>query len=316
MSERDTPATGPLSIDDVLDGMEPAPEADTPEPVEAEAAPDAVEEEAPVEAEAEDETTEADEPEAEASEDAQILTEDEYGDVLVRVSPDADPLPLRELLKGNLRQADYSRKTQEVAEQRKALEAELAEREKALSEREQAIAAQLAQFEDPEPDWVQMATDDPIGYVEARAKWEAKQATRQKAQAEAQAKAQQQRQQIIQKTAMKALEVFPEWQERGAFEKSAEARQQAAINAGFSPEEVAQAADYRIAVVLEKAARWDALQKSAPAVSKKVSKAPKVLKPGASSGTKAERDAAEKAALKKKLARPHTIDDRLKALGF
>ena len=236
------------------EAKEPAPE---PEP-EAEEAEDA---EAQAEAEEADDAEKVTEPEPEQDDDGpQILSVDEYGDVLVDVNGEATSLS--DLVSGNLRQADYSRKTQSLSEQRKSLEAELVEKEKALEAREQQLNEQLSQLEG-EPDWIKLAEEDPLGYVEQKAKWEAKRAKADKARAELEAKQQKAVREFAKMTAEKAVEVFPEWKDTKAFDGTADARKNAALSAGFTEAEYSQAYDFRLAVVLEKAARYDAMPEAA-----------------------------------------------------
>lgn len=313
--ERDTPATGPLTIDDVLDRAYSEPEG-PPEAEETEADQTVEEESGEDEPDAPEEA-EAEAPEPEEAEEAQVLTLDEYGDVLVRIGDDADPMPLSEIAKGTLRQADYTRKTQELASERKRLEAEATEREQALAEREAAINARLAEVEEPEPDWTKLADElDPWEFNKRRAEWETKRVKTEEARRRAEADFEARKEAFLRKTAEIAREKIPEWTSADAFKENAAGRRQAALDAGFTAEEYDAAMDFRYAVLLEKARRFDALQKGSPEVEKKVRKAPKVLKPGASQGSKADREAAEKAATRKKLAKPHSMKDRLRLMGY
>jgi hypothetical protein len=88
-----------------------------------------------------------------------------------------------ELIKGYLRQSDYTRKTQEVAEGRKRLESEATE---VLRERTQysvllgALEQQLKLAEKAdEPDWDALYQQNPIQAVQYERKWRAEKAERQ-----------------------------------------------------------------------------------------------------------------------------------------
>lgn len=301
----DNPETGPQTIDQYLAAMSDKPEA----PLESEETAEAATEAAEVEGEA-PETPDAPEP-AEDSDGPQVLTADEYGDVLVKVGDQT--ITLNDLHGGYLRQQDYSRKTQELSEARKEMQAEW---EKLQSEREQLNRLrdqQLIGLDEPEPDWEKVAEEDPLGLPLKMKQWEKKQAEKYQAYQRQQQQAEQMRAQVAQHTAALAVERMPEWSQPGAFEKGSAARRKAALDAGFSDQEYNAAVDFRFAVLLEKAAKYDALQAGKPQVAKKVAGAPRVLKPGQVS-TKADRVTADRAAKSKILDRPHSIEEHLAAL--
>ena len=258
---------------------------------------------------AEEDQSEADEPQDEEEESEQVLTVEEYGDVLVDI--DGTPTPLKDVLQGTLRQADYTRKTQALKEQEKALKADLAEREKALEAREQQLTEMAAEFEDPEPDWVAMADEDPLGWVKAKAEWDRKQAKKQAQKAEHDKRAQAARDAFKRKTIEIAIEKMPEMADVEAFSKGADARKAVALAAGFTEEEYGTTADFRLAIILEKAARYDAQQgeetKKRVSAEKKIAKAPKVLRPGQSKGD-ADPAAERRAARQKRFSKPISSD--------
>lgn len=262
------------------------------------------------------ETDDTDEPEDEGSE--QVLTVDEYGDVLVDLN--GTPTPLKDVIQGTLRQADYTRKTQAVQEERKAMQAELEKREKALEAREQQLLQLSQELEEPEPDWEKLADEDPLGYPAAKAKWDKKQRQKAERQRALRERTVKQREAFARQTAEIAMRAVPEWSEDPAnFDKGAEARKRAALDAGFSEEEYNSTPDFRIAVLLEKAARWDAMQQSTEQkrvrAEKKLGKAPKVLKPGQSRGDsdpKQER----RAAFQKRLSKPISSAEITRSLGL
>lgn len=307
----DTPASGPQSIDEYLDGhFEDTPET---EPMEEDGQTEGAEPEAEAEVE-EPEVEESDEAEApEEGEGPQVLTVDEYGDIQIQVGDETTTLA--DLHKGHLRQQDYTRKTQELAQQRQQMQQEFQQLQESIAEKERLLEQQFAEQDLAEPDWEKLAEEDPLGVVTERIKWEKRRDQQQKARAQAQQRAEQQRQQFMAQTAELAVQKIPEWSEKGGFDKSRDARRKAALDAGFTEQEYNQAADFRLAVLLEKAARYDALQSDGAAAQKRVAKAPKVLKPG-SAKTKADRQTVEKVAKSKVLDRPHSLQDHLKALGL
>jgi len=132
-----------------------------------------------------DDPASTDEPVAEATDEpAEPSTDEDASDESEAAEP-AEPVKFRfklsdgteveatpdELSKSYLRQADYTRKTQEIANQRKALEQEAAAlREQRAQEIQTLQVAQqvLRQHVPPPPDPA-MAQTDPVGYVQAMA---------------------------------------------------------------------------------------------------------------------------------------------------
>lgn len=248
----------------------------------------------------------APEPETEAEELAeddspQVLTADEYGDVLVDVK--GESLALSDLIANNLRQADYSRKTQELSEQRKEMEAVKAD----LVAREQQLAERLAETEAQEPDWVALAKEDPLGYAEQKAQWDFDQKKRAQIKAQADKQREDATRAFVAKTVELAVEAMPEWRDAKKFDAGADARKDQALKLGFTTEEYNATADFRLAALLEKAARYDDLVKQqkgrSTAAEKKLAKAPKVLKPGQSRGA-SDPAAERRAAFRKAVSKP------------
>lgn len=305
MADNDTlQSEGPLSIDDALDAMEDrsaAPEVEEGETLETEAEEAEAEE---VEEESENETDDQDEPESE-DEGPEVYDISEYGEIAVKLA-DGTQTTLADLAKGTLRQADYTRKTTELSQARKEIE----QMEQALAEKERQLNEQFASLEEPEPDWEKLAEEDPLGLPLAQINWQKKQQAKQAAREKVQQAEQQKMREFQAQTVQKALEAMPEWTDGSKFEAGAKLRKQAALNAGFTEAEYNQAVDFRLAVLLEKAARYDAGQTKVKAAAKKLSSVPKVVKPGTST-TKADKEQAAKVAKSKRLNRPVSIDEYL-----
>jgi hypothetical protein len=306
MADGDNPETGPLNIDQYLDqfvgpGDGQAEEVEeTPEPQEGEPEAEATE----VEAE-----SEQDEPQAE-EQAPEAYSVDEYGEITVELS-DGTRTTLKDLAAGTLRQADYSRKTQAVAERNKALD----DREAAIAQKERQLIEQFATLEEPEPDWRKLAEEDPLGWQLQRLEWEKKQGEKQAKRQQAEAIRAREIEEFRKFSASKAVEAIPEWADTKKFQASADARKAAALAVGFTEAEYAQALDFRLAALLEKAARYDAGQTKVQATQKKLANVPKVVKPGTMS-VKAERDAAERAARDKRIRGPVSAQDYLRLKGF
>lgn len=97
-------------------------------------------------------------------------------DMPLRVRIGDAEVPLAEIANGYLRGADYTQKTQAVAEARRRVEAEAVRAAQMMDALQAALTnvgpilqAQMG----PEPDWQRLTEDDPIGAIQARAKWDA-----------------------------------------------------------------------------------------------------------------------------------------------
>jgi hypothetical protein len=196
-----------------------------------------------------------------------------------------------ELLSGYQRQADYSRKTAELAEQRRAAEAEFsrvaAERQHYAQQLEQ-VATVLQATLPPRPTQEQLDAD-PIGYMQAKEAWESRVGQLQQVLAERdgalraqQEQAQAQQQQMLAQARERLLEMVPEWQkpEVAQREKPAIANHLRAI--GYSDAEIGQAADPRALLMARESMLYRQLVATKPQVQQRVANAPKMVRPGAS----------------------------------
>lgn len=195
-----------------------------------------------------------------------------------------------ELINGYSRQQDYTRKTQELSQQRKTIEqqqAELAQRDAIYSQLLPKMEAQLKGELANEPDWNALYEDDPVGYVREKQLWDEKKeklnavtAEQQRLQQEALIKQQQQIAQFVEYGNQKLLEIIPEWQNPEVATKEKLAISEYAVNTlGYTPEEIQQVYDYRALLGLRNA--W-LNSKTVEATKKKpTQKAPaRVARPG------------------------------------
>jgi hypothetical protein len=169
-----------------------------------------------------------------------------------------------ELVNGYSRQQDYTRKTQELAQQRKTIEqqqAELAQRDAIYSQLLPKMEAQLKGELANEPDWNALYEDDPVGYVREKQLWDEKKeklsavaAEQQRLQQEALVKQQEQLKQYVEYGNQKLLEIIPEWQNPEVAAKEKLAISEYAVNTlGYTPEEIQQVYDYRALLGLRNA---------------------------------------------------------------
>ena len=295
MSEAPQDGTSNLSIAGAVDSLlaQNAPVEEKAEEQEVVAETEEVE----VEAEAEeleaedivedDEPEEADE-EVEAVEAVEEQPEETYR---VRIGDDEVDLTLEELRLGYMRQGDYTRKTQQVAEGRKAAEAEL----EALTAQRESYANQLAQLEtalnQSEPTqeyWDALQAEDPIEYVKQREALRDRrdalaqvQSEQQRVQQEQYQQLQAQTQERLKQEADKLLDVIPEWRDADVATKQKNAvYTYAQRHLGYSEQELSQIGDHRAVNALRKAYLYDELMKQKPAATKKTKAAPKMAKAG------------------------------------
>lgn len=211
----------------------------------------------------------------------------------VKVAGEDKELTLSELKSLAQQGADYTKKTQQVAEQRKALEAEARAIEEAkylrdaYAQRLQAME-QLLNSPEQNEDLEYLKESDPIGYAvrvaekqQQREQLQAVQAERQRIAEQQQAEYAQQMQGYLAQQAEQLSKVLPDYTDpvKGEALRS-ELRSFAKSNLGFSDEELSQVRDSRHVIALHKAMLYDKLQQAKPNVTKRVSEAPKTIKSG------------------------------------
>jgi len=213
---------------------------------------------------------------------------------------------LDELLNGYSRTADYQKKTQSLAEQRKAVEAErgkIAETAKVrdtYAQRLQVIEQMLQQQSGTE-DLTQLRENDPIGYALAVADRSEKekqlQAIRAERQRVEQEQAQQQSQVLqshVQQEQQKLVELIPEFKDEAKAEVIRRDIRVYAKSIGFSDQELSQVYDSRAVTALYKSMMYDKLVAGKSGTLKKVQSAPKTLRPGTSNPKSSDQEAQKK----------------------
>ena len=288
----------------LLESAEDEPEVEEQADQEADEADivDAEFEEAP-----EEDTAEAEEVEEDPTDEAE---EEEPEEQMFEV--DGESLSAEELKLGYLRQSDYTKKTQAVAEQRKAYEAQSAQTEATMNALLSAAGADLSRFQNV--NWEKAAIDSPEQYKQAKAAYEQAQSTFNyiKEQADQyQTQQQQQADAANKEAATESLTVLktniPKWS-NDLYYKIRDYAQTLGVNS----DEFNQVSDHRLITALYKAMQFDQ--------AKKVT-AKKKIKPSASktlSGSKAdstkavESESARKT--RERLRKTGTVDDAAAAL--
>ena len=250
--------------------------------------------------EQDEELVDEEELEYDDEEDGEVETEVEELEEqpVYRVTVDGNEIEVTqdELLNGYSRQQDYTRKTQELANQRKLIEQqaqELQQRDAIYAQLLPKMEAQLKGELVNEPDWNSLYDDDPIAYVREKQIWDEKKekltavsAEQQRLQQEAYAQQQQQIAHVVQDGQQRILQIIPEWKNAEIASKEKSAIRDYGINVlGYSAQEMDAIYDYRALLGLRNA--W-LNSKTVEATKKKpTQKAPaRVARPGSTSRKK------------------------------
>jgi hypothetical protein len=303
MSENMTPqeGNGPLSVDGAavamlgLMGGEDSQEQPVAEPeVQAE------------QSEAEDnesyESTDEDESEALEDDEEQEPEKPKYR---VKAAGEEREVTLEELVRGYQLEADYTKKTQSLAEERKAVEAERSRIQEAnqlrdqYAQRLQLVEQMLAQ--QPSENLEALKETDPIGFAVKVAEQQQKEKQLYAIQAERHRIAQQQQaeQQAMLSThvaseAEKVAQAIPDFTDKEKGETVRKEIRSFAKSIGWSDQELASVYDSRAVLTLYKAMQYDRLIQNKPEMNKKLSQAPKMIKSGASSQRSADQEGIKK----------------------
>lgn len=247
-----------------------APEGDQPEDEAPEDNPDADQSddeghEPEPEGEESDEGSEGDEPEGDEDEQAQTFT--------VKVDGKEQKVPLKELVAGYSRQADYSRKTAALAEERRSFGQE---QEAVRSERGQyaqllPVLAQQLTASLPQPPDRSLMDADPLGYMVQMENYREHLAIVQATQGEAQRLAQMQEAEharslhaMVKQGTEKLPDLVPAWKDRRTMEREVPQLRGYLKQVGYSDEEINQAYDPRAVAAAYKAMKYDQLTSRRP----------------------------------------------------
>jgi hypothetical protein len=221
---------------------------------------------------------EAKEPESELT--AEVLEPDEDDDLYVTVGDrEISIKDIKEMEQGQLRQSDYTRKTQALADERKEFDANKAETDQLrqmLSDQTAQLAAILEQETLSQEEIQELREYDAEGYIKYQEKMIS-------------------RNQLLEKSKQVAPPEFdpreseklwssnPSWgsvgSETDVFRSDMEMMQDYARSNDYSDEELMNINQSRHFQTMLKAARWEKSQKSNASIAKKVRKAPVTTKP-------------------------------------
>lgn len=237
-------------------------------------------EEAPVDEVTDDEADETEEqPEEDSEETSEDQSEDEAPEApetaRVRLA-DGTTATVAELVQGNMRQADYTRKAQEVATRRKTLEADASR----ISDITQTFVDHLASLLPAEPD-PQLVYSDPVKFSQQKAIYDQSLAQVQKL-IELGGKPKEitdgikaeDKKALVQQENMRLVEMFPETGTQEGREKFFGSVQQVANELGFTNEELSNSTDHRLFALAHWAKKGMEAEKARAKAKAKVQKAP------------------------------------------
>lgn len=213
----------------------------------------------------------------------------------VKINGREEEVTQDELVAGYSRQADYTRKTQTLAEERKHFEGE---RMQVQSERQRYVAlldkmeAALAEQAPTNIDWDRLRQENPTEFATKYAEHQYRQEQLRIVQVErdaAQRKMQEDHMramgQHVERERERLLDAVPEWRDAKTADTDKRAMLEYAQSLGFSEHDVNAIADHRAVVLLRKAMLFDRQQATRKAVERKVAKATPTVTPNAPNST-------------------------------
>ena len=205
----------------------------------------------------------------------------------VKIDGKEEEVPLSELVSGYQRQADYTRKTQKLAEERKRV---MEEAQLAAGERQRyaaALAALERQLVGDEPNWEALRQADPARFAEEftsyQRRMKAVQAIRQELDTLQEIAAQQQQAELERRLEQERelmLSAIPEWVDPARRESERKALVSYAKSLGFTEEDVDSIYDHRVVSLLRKAWLYDQASAKKGEVVAKRTPAVKTAPPG------------------------------------
>jgi hypothetical protein len=241
------------------------------------------------------EESEEDEPDTEEDEDDESddVEVEERKTFRVKANGEEQDVTLKELVEGYQKGSDYTKKSQTLAEQRKAVEAHANAIQEAQHLRDE-YHARLGQVQEvlqgnneEYQNLDELKENDPIAYAVAVAertennkKLNAVQQEQARLAEESRVYHSQQQSQFVQEQSKMLSEKVKEFSDPKKSEQIKGEIRNFGKSIGFTDQELGQVFDHRHVMVLHKAAQWDKLQKSKAGVTKKVSNAPRMSKKG------------------------------------
>jgi hypothetical protein len=236
---------------------------------------------------------------------------------VVKVDGKEIEVPKEELIRGYQREADYTRKTQKLAEERKFVESEF-QQVRAERETYAQILGQLQQklqeFEPQEPDWNRLEVEDPTEYARQWTSHQRRQQQKYAVQAEQmrlnqmrEVEAQKQINTVLAQETAILKEKIPEWTSPEKAKAEGKALLEYGQQLGFSEQELNTITDSRALLALHKAWKYDQMMSKRPEFQAKIKKAPRMASPGSAGSVSSKSSDINNA--KKRLAQSGSVRD-------
>ena len=213
-------------------------------------------------------------------------SEEEVPVYLAKVDGEEVEVSAEDLIKSYQLEQTAQKRLREAAEERKKVQADVTQVEaerKYYAENLALLQDALKQYEQgnrTEEQWSELYQQDPIAYMKAKEDARDKQTKMQAVQQEQLALQQRQ----VETEQVKLLERIPEWKDPDVARKEKNEVVTYAQRFGFNDQEIAATTDSRVVDLLRKAYLFDQLQSRKPVATKKVKKAPKMIKSTATKG--------------------------------
>ena len=259
-------------------------------------------------------------PEEQSEEEEEQEEQEQPQTFTVKVDGKEVAVTLDELQKGYSRTQDYTRKTQQIAEVRKQVEAETQAVRAERGQYAQLLGALQAQLQASEPqvDLDRLYNEDPIEWVrqkevlrERQEKAYAIQAEQQRLYQLSQQEQQQSMQQHLESQKDALLAALPEWKDPKKAKLEKAMLIESAKSAGFSDEDLKSVYDHRLVLLLRKAALFDQMVSKRQGIKPVVNNGPRPAKPGAAGRVSATSEATR---AKQRLEKTGRIDDAADAI--
>ena len=198
-----------------------------------------------------------------------------------------------DLIKSYQMEADYTKKSQKLSQDRKVVEANIAKIQESIAVRNEyaqkleQVSQVLNEEFDSSEDLEQLRENDPVSFAvkiaertENQKKLNVINQERQKVMQEQQYAQQQHMQQTVANESKKLLEIIPEFSDKVKGEQIKKDIRSYGLTNGFTEQEMSAVYDSRHVLMLNKAMKYDRIMKSKAGTVKKVSKAPKTISKG------------------------------------
>lgn len=248
--------------------------------------------------------------------------------VTVKIDGQERSVALSDVLKSYQLEGHVNNKSIELSNQQRAFEQE---RQAAQTFAQQMlqrntdlgnIALQMVNSDYQRVDWNALRAQDPAQYAALHADFQQRQAgvqqylqTLEQQRMQAAQEQQQRAAQSLQQQREQMYASRPQWRDDAVFKQDRETMVKYAHGLGFTDAELASLSDHRNMLVLHDAARYAALQASAPQAAKRVREAPVQVKPGARVDTN-PKDAARQSAIERFNRNPRDQDAAAAAFEF